>query len=147
MTSKAEVSDDEYLQILLLLGLFQALEALIKVYIGMCYTVINIKVKDTVTFDYAFQDIENHSLEKLLTIFKKLNNNKNLYTRLNALRVARNQIAHKSILLASPSLSENLKMTFLGASDNQIDYKKMQSELNSCIAVLIEESKKVRSAI
>ena len=136
--------DNEYLKILHLLGLFQALEALIKVYIGLCYAVINIKVRDSIAFNYTYKDIDNHPLEKLLTIFKKLNSNNMLCDKLNALRNSRNQLAHKSILLASPSLSQELKETFLGGMDSQIDYEQLQIEVNACIKILIEEATKVR---
>jgi hypothetical protein len=83
-----------------ILGKFQLIEFGLKHYIGFSYQLIQKRLDGEVHFDYSIEDVENHPLERLLNTFSKLNGNLELQGRLNALRVKRNHVAHKSLLVS-----------------------------------------------
>ena len=86
-----------------ILGYFQLLEFGLKAYIGHAYSTIKKSVGTKVHFDYTAKDVEEFPLERLLSIFSKLNANKELIKRLNKLRAERNHVAHNSLIIAMGS--------------------------------------------
>jgi hypothetical protein len=89
----------EYLQeVASSLGGCQLLEFELKMYIERAFDVIRQKTKGLVDFDYRGSDYEDASLERLITVFRKLTTNQNLVTDLNAFRKKRNFIAHRAIV-------------------------------------------------
>ena len=101
--------NQQHFEVLKLIALFQGLETALKFYIGANYHYINEKVGKEIVFKYSFDDLDNASLEKLLTIFAKFSDNSELQKRLNILKQWRNLVAHKSMLLVSTSMPEELK--------------------------------------
>ncbi|WP_370598883.1 hypothetical protein NMD15_06935 [Plesiomonas shigelloides] len=65
---------------------FQVLEFSLKAYIARSYQVIKHRLNGEIPFNYSNNDIKNHPLEKLINIFSKLNENKDLVKKLNKLR-------------------------------------------------------------
>lgn len=118
-----------------ILGSFQLLEFALKAYIGRAYSVIKKSVGETVHFGYSAKDIEEFPLERLLNAFSKLNTNKELLSRLNKLRVERNHIAHRSLIVTMGSMYDP------GAiEDKYVEYFWLEDELTECLLLVIEEA-------
>lgn len=77
---------------------FQVTELLLKEYIALSYEVMRCVLQDHIDFSLSRRDIENHSLERLISTFKTINNNKDLINQLQSVVDHRNKIAHKSLL-------------------------------------------------
>lgn len=122
-----------------ILGSFQLLEFALKAYIGRAYSVIKKSVGKTVHFGYSAKDVEEFPLERLLNIFSKLNTNKELLSRLNKLRVERNHIAHRSLILTMGSMYDP------GAiEDKYVEYFWLEDELTECLHLVIEEGRSLK---
>src|SRR5450830_178780 len=137
----------EQLEILKLIGLFQAIEASLKFFIGANYHYINEKVGKEIVFKYSSDDLDNASLKKLLTIFAKFNDNSDLQKRLNVLRQWRNLVAHKSLLLATSTMPTELKLHAFGYEKNPINFDALNLELQECINLLGVELLRVNSLL
>lgn len=79
------------------LGACQLLELEIKLYIKRAFEVTRKKTKGVVPFHFRGDDYEESSLERLVSVFRKLNGNKELIERLEKFRKDRNFVAHKAI--------------------------------------------------
>jgi hypothetical protein len=77
---------------------FQVTELLLKDYIETSYEVMRGLLKGYIEFSPSRKDIENHSLKRLIAIFKTLNGNHALIKNLKSVVDHRNRIAHKSLL-------------------------------------------------
>ena len=122
-----------------ILGNFQLLEFALKSYIGRAYSLIKKTVGAKVHFDYSIKDVDEFPPERLLNVFSKLNGNKDLISRLNKLRVERNHIAHKSLILTMGSMYDP------GAvEDKYLEYFWLEDELSECLKLLIEEARSLR---
>jgi uncharacterized protein Yka (UPF0111/DUF47 family) len=77
---------------------FQVTELLLKDYIATSYDVMRGLLSSYIAFSPSRKDIENHSLERLISIFKTINGNHELISNLQSVVEHRNQIAHKSLL-------------------------------------------------
>jgi hypothetical protein len=119
-----------------ILGSFQLLEFALKVYIGKSYDVIKASVGEKFHFDYSIADVESFPLERLLTVFAKLNSNSDLIKRLNKMREKRNHIAHKSLLLTMGPMYDPAAI-----EDTHYDYFWLEDELAECLQLLIGETK------
>lgn len=118
-----------------ILGSFQLLEFALKAYIGRAYSAIKKSVGENVHFDYTAKDVEEFPLERLLNIFSKLNENKVLVSRLNKLRVERNHIAHRSLILTMGPMYDP------GAvEDKYLEYFWLEDELTECLRLVIDEA-------
>ena len=82
------------------LAQFQLLEQALKMYVSSAYELIGTRVKGLVPFHYSGNDVEAFPLERLIGTFAKVNANHTLISRLNKLPKKRNDIAHKSLLIA-----------------------------------------------
>ncbi|MGB7814940.1 MAG: hypothetical protein WBL28_01165 [Methylotenera sp.] len=131
--------NQQYIEVIKLIGLFQGLETSLKFYIGANYHYISEKVGKEIVFKYSFDDLDNASLERLLTIFAKFNDNSELQKRLKVLKEWRNLVAHKSLLLTSMSMPKELKAYALGYEDNPINFLELNQELLECIQLLVSE--------
>lgn len=77
---------------------FQVTESLLKTYIGKSFEVMRILSKGYVDFSSSQSDIENHSLERLISIFKTVNGNLGLIQDLQSVVKHRNRLAHRAFL-------------------------------------------------
>jgi len=117
-----------------ILGGFQLLEFALKTYIGRAYSVIRKSVGHKVHFAYYAKDVEEFPLERLLNVFSKLNANKELNSRLSKLRVERNHIAHRSLIVTMGSMYDP------GAvEDKCLEYFWLEDELADCVKLIVEE--------
>lgn len=122
-----------------ILGSFQLLEFALKAYISRAYSVIKKSVGGTVHFGYSAKDVEEFPLERLLNIFSKLNTNKELLSRLNKLRVERNHIAHRSLIVTMGLMYDP------GAiEDKYVEYFWLEDELTECLQLVIEEARSLK---
>ena len=122
-----------------LLTNFQLLELSLKLYIGTSYDYIHILVEDHVRFDFSISDVENYPLERLLTLFSKLNDNEELKKRLNKLRKERNYIAHEALLV---TVGSNPNMDKLQKKSQDFFY--LEDELSECLKLVSEEFSKLK---
>ena len=119
-----------------ILGSFQLLEFALKTYIAHAYKIIKKSVDEKVHFDYSKKDIEELPLERLLNIFAKLNTNNELISRLNKLRIERNHIAHKALIITMGSMYD------AGAvEDKYHEFFWLEDELSECLKLVIEEAR------
>jgi hypothetical protein len=128
--------------VLRILGGFQTLEFCLKLYIGLAYRLIARCVNGKIHFDYSFSDVETLSLGRLLEIFEKLNANQDLITRLKKLRQERNEIAHKSLLIA---MGSNYDLEALDAADEAFFY--LEDEVSECLSLAIKETKTLKDRL
>jgi len=124
-----------------ILGKFQLLEFSLKYYIGFSYQLIHKTLDGALHFGYTIDDVDNFPLERLLNIFSKLNNNTELHKRLNALRVKRNHVAHKSLLVTfgwdgSGSLEK---------ADEEFFY--LEDEVHECLQAVRDELVAVKTTL
>lgn len=122
-----------------LLTNFQLLELSLKLYIGTSYDYIHILVEDHVRFDFSISDVENYPLERLLTLFSKLNDNEELKKRLNKLRKERNYIAHEALLV---TVGSNPNMDTLHKKSQDFFY--LEDELSECLKLVSKEFSKLK---
>lgn len=122
-----------------LLTNFQLLELTLKMYIGTSYDYIRMLVSDHIQFDYSVEDVESFSLERLLNVFAKLNDNKELQKRLNKLRKERNYIAHEALIVA---IGSNPNMDTLHKKAEDFFY--LEDELMECLKLLTDEFAKLK---
>jgi hypothetical protein len=122
-----------------ILGNFQLLEFALKIYIGRAYAVIKACVGMKMHFDYTEKDVESFPLERLLSVFAKLNANSDLVARLNKLRDERNHIAHKSLLVTLGALYDPAAV-----EDKNVEYFWLEDELSECLSLVIQEAKALK---
>lgn len=129
-----DLSDRYKATTLRILGKFQLIEFGLKHYIGFSYQLIQKKLDGAMHFGYSIEDVENHPLERLLSTFSKLNNNAELHKKLNALRVKRNHVAHKSLLV---NFGWNKDSGSLEKADE--DFFHLEDEVHECLQAVRDE--------
>lgn len=82
----------------LTLASFQITELLLKEYIALSYEVMKHLLRDHIAFSPSGRDVENYSMERLITTFKTVNDNNVLIKQLQGVVEHRNRIAHRSLL-------------------------------------------------
>jgi hypothetical protein len=115
---------------------FQFLELFLKAYIATAYRFIALRLDGAMHFGYSEKDLDSLSLERLLTIFCKLNANATLVARLNKLRAQRNHIAHKAMTIATGKYAD-IKALKAGLAS----YVLLQEKLSACIESLRDENR------
>lgn len=118
-----------------ILGRFQLLEFALKAYIGRAYSVIKKSVGERVYFNYSAKDVEEFPLERLLNVFSKLNGNEGLICRLDKLRVERNHIAHRSLIVTMGPMYDPSAI-----EDKYLEYFWLEDELTECLKLVIDEA-------
>ncbi len=121
------------------LGEFQLLEFALKVYIGLSYKAIKLRVENIVHFDYTENDLDDLPLGRLISLFKKLNSNTALIKRLHALQTERNHIAHRSLLITMGSFYDRGLV-----EDKYLEYSILEDELTECLQALNSESRNLK---
>jgi hypothetical protein len=125
--------------VLRVLGKFQLLEFALKEYIARAYRIIAASVQGKVHFDYSEKDVESFALERLLKAFQKLNGDRELTRRLNALREKRNHIAHRALLVTFPPFHDNGEI-----EDKLNEYHMLEDEVTECVKQVIREAKALK---
>jgi uncharacterized protein Yka (UPF0111/DUF47 family) len=77
---------------------FQVTELLLKDYIATSYEVMRKLLDGYIDFSPSRKDIENHSLERLISTFKTINGNRKLIKNLQSVVEHRNRLAHRALL-------------------------------------------------
>src|SRR4030042_324500 len=91
-----ETKRREYIdRVVSILMAFQMIEDYIRSYINYTYTLIRKCLPESIPFKYKLEDIEKHSLGRLISQFVKLNNNIDLHKELNELIRLRKNNWHK----------------------------------------------------
>ncbi|MDF0377016.1 hypothetical protein GOC95_02210 [Methylophilus sp. YYY-1] len=121
-------------RVLRILANFQLLELALKIYIGKSYEFINYLVEGRVHYDFSITDVENYPLERLLSVFGKLNGNQELQKRLNKLKSERNYVAHQALLV---TIGNNLNTDTL--HEKARDFFYLEDELMECLKLLTDE--------
>ena len=86
---------------------FQLIEEGLKRYIVHYYDTVRYLLGDKLHFDYNESDVSEAALQRLLSIFSKINSNKELIEQLRKLVKQRDEIAHKAFVeLYGPTKSE-----------------------------------------
>lgn len=130
-----DVRDSYKATTLRILANFQLLELALKIYVGRTYELIRARVGNRVHFDYSISDVENFPLERLLSVFGKLNGNAGLLKRLNKLRVDRNHVAHESLLVTMGTKHDK---EVVQAKHREFFY--LEDELSECLKLVLEET-------
>ena len=115
---------------------FQLMEFALKIYIGKSYEFIQFLVGEKVHFDFSINDVKNYPLERLLGLFGKLNDNKELKKRLDKLRSQRNDLAHDALLFTIGDVFDmDLIHKKLG------DFFHLENEIAECLQLLTKEGR------
>ena len=122
------------IETLRILTQFQRLEQSLKMYISEAYALIESRAKGFVPFRYSGADVESFSLERLIGIFAKVNDNHTLIARLNKLPKKRNDVAHRSLLIAWGGYSDLKKQ-----KNALSDYSDLEAELTPCLRDVLDE--------
>ena len=125
-----------------ILGKLQLLEFALKTYIGFSYQIIQKKLDGAIKFDYSLEDVDSHPLERLLTTFAKLNNDTELQKQLNSLRVKRNHLVHKSLLI---NMGRKIDDSTLGKANEEFFY--LEEDVDSCLQVVLAELKSLKQTM
>lgn len=89
--------EDFYLEIAYALSACQLVEQQLKLYISEALELAQKCINNKIPFKMSGLDYENSSLERLIEVFKKLNDNKELFTDLERFKTERNFLSHKGI--------------------------------------------------
>ena len=95
-------------------------------------------VKERVHFEFSIQDVESYPLERLLSLFGKLNGNEELKKRLNKLRSERNYVAHEALLI---TVGSNPNMETLHKKAEDFFY--LENELSECLQLVAAEGREL----
>lgn len=79
----------------------QLLELELKLYLDKAFEVIRRSVKGVIAFRHTGKDCENHSLERLISEFRKVSSNDELIFNLVKFKDERNFLAHRAIINCS----------------------------------------------
>ncbi len=91
---------------------FQIIEEHLKIYIGYYYKAVRLLLKGQLIFQYTQEEINEAPLERLTSLFSKINANNDLVQRIRSLLKYRNQIAHGAFvhLYGPPKTDEQFKI-------------------------------------
>jgi hypothetical protein len=127
-------------RILRILSNFQMLEFTLKLYIAGAYRIIQYSLEGKMPFEYGHKDVENFPLERLLSTFMKLNANKELQRKMNALREKRNLIAHRALIYRHELVRDLLDVD---AEDYHADLRNIEIDVDKCLLLMSAELDKV----
>ncbi|HEX4892267.1 MAG TPA: hypothetical protein VFV47_03195 [Hyphomicrobiaceae bacterium] len=116
----------------------QLLEFELKLYIERAFEVARKKTSGVVHFGFSGSDYEDSSLEKLISVFRKLTNNRELCRKLDEFRKDRNFVAHKAIAACvdpEGGLDESK------VAEVQVLLSRVSQEARSLSDQILEESK------
>ena len=117
----------------------QHIEETIKDYLVEVYEIIKKKLGNQIPFKFSHKSVENDSLEKLLTKFRKVNSNKKLIDRVGRLIKDRNYCAHRAYVMIFRQKFDNKYL-----SDEIEKFERIANNSSKCFTRLQMELKKVR---
>jgi hypothetical protein len=90
---------------------FQIIEEHLKMYIGYYYDAVRVLLKGQLSFQYTREEINEAPLERLTSLFSKINANNDLVKRIRSTLKYRNEIAHGAFahLYGPPKTDEQFK--------------------------------------
>mgnify|MGYP000055991435 FL=1 len=91
--------DEFFLKVSRALSGCQMVEMELKLYLAHAVALIKKRLGGRMPFGMSGDDFQNHSLERLITEFKKFSDNQELVKRLNKFKDERNFLSHKAIAL------------------------------------------------
>jgi hypothetical protein len=134
--------DDFYLKIAHALEGCQHVELELRLYITEALELAKKCIGDRMAFKMSGEDYENSSLEKLISIFKKLSDNATLVGQLNRFKDERNKLAHEGITRCLNDYEDTLSESV--ASEYQGRLEAIQTEAQRLRIALHEEANKFR---
>jgi hypothetical protein len=126
-------------RVTLTLAGFQVTEFLLKEYMALSYDVMRHVLRDHIDFSMSRKEIENHSLERLVSTFKTVNANQALIKQIQGVVDHRNRIAHRSLL----------PLYGIKTSDEEYwrlidEISPLEIEIDNCMAGMQSELSKLR---
>lgn len=118
MLDKVELQKNYEKALFSALKKFQFVESILRKYITTSYDVIRLKIQDSETLSYDFNEnnIEKGGLQRLNTNFRKLCKNKELSAKIKKACDARNQLAHDAFF-------QNFRDQISGISNEELHRK------------------------
>ena len=89
--------DEFFIKVSRALSGCQMVEMELKLYLARAVALIKKRLGDRMPFGMSGDDFQNHSLERLITQFKKFSDNPELVKRLNKFKDERSFLSHKAI--------------------------------------------------
>ena len=124
------------------IGTLQLIEFALKMYITVSHQLIHNKIEGKIPYHFSGKDVENAPLERLLAVFSKLNDNRDLQDRLNKLKESRNHVAHQGFILQFEQVSELLGFNHdIDAQAERIST--IKAEARECLADLTQEMRRM----
>ena len=118
---------------------FQYIEEAIKDYLVEVYEIIKKRLGSQIPFKFSDKSVENDSLEKLLTKFRKVNSNKDLIDRVGRLIKDRNYCAHRAYVMELKQMFSNKYLS------NEIrKFNRIIDSSRKCLMGLQMELKRVK---
>lgn len=118
---------------------FQMIEETLKNQIDIRYQIIRSLVSGMFPFNYGNKDLENASMERLISIYKKMSDNEVLIKKIQSLLIDRNHCAHRALAIG---FIESLKDDSLYAREtNRII--EIAERAWDCFKQLIEETNRM----
>ncbi|EMR0618513.1 hypothetical protein RZL41_003149 [Pseudomonas aeruginosa] len=138
------MSDRYKTDVLETLSSFQSLEFGLKIYIASAYALIKHKTHEEIAFEYSYNDIKSHSLERLASTYKKLTKNQELAKRIHKLIDARNKLAHVGLLVAEEIFADIIDSNL---EDESQFIRQIHGTLDSCLDDLSKEIQLILSTL
>lgn len=139
--SIGQAEDDFYLNVALALSGCQSVELELKLYITEAFQLVQKCLEGKMPFRMAGQDYAESSLEGLIKVFKKLNDNKALVARLEKFKDERNFLTHRAI---THCLDHEGGLFFSAALDLEHRLEAIKIEAGNLRTALHQEANKFR---
>jgi hypothetical protein len=120
---------------------FQYIEELLRMYLSRAYDLIKFRLAGDLPFKQN-DLIERKALGALLKEFSRLNDNKELISKISALIPQRNRVAHEAYLLTVEEMNDAPKMLALAG-----DFDKINATASQCVRQLAIECEKLDALI
>ena len=118
----------------------QLIEQHLKLYISEALMLVEKCIDKRLPFHMRGEDYEDASLERLIQIFRKLNDNNQLITDLNKFKDDRNFLTHKGI---SHYLDWEEEIFLHAVRDYEIRLKTIENEAKRLLEAIHEENNKI----
>ena len=133
--------NDFYHRVAIALSGCQLVEQELKLYLSEAFELVQKCIAGRLPFSMTGQDYADASLERLIDIFKKLNNNTNLAKELVIFKSERNFLSHKGI---SHCLDPDGELDFSYASEFEVRLAAIEPEARRLREAIHNEANKFR---
>ncbi|RAJ92922.1 hypothetical protein [Aliidiomarina maris] len=120
----------------------QLVEEVLKLYISESYELARKCIDGKLVFKLSGEDVEDASLERLITTFRKLTDNEKLVAKLNKFKSERNYLSHKAIAHCLDPMG-NLDWGYAGELKKRLD--RIQQDSHDLRLEIHEEAKTFRA--